>query len=385
VESLVEFILDALESTKSGLIGIITKLIAKNGSETAALFKLACILLEIRDNTERFCSVSLNAQLKRGIRVTRGDGVDVIRSLSNVEFEKMKHQIIVFVLQNIDTELSREIAKILEKDKTDAWKKNKLDKIQVSATDSDGAYFTAMIKDKRTGVVAANDYMKSTKKHTLTSSSNCVFVFKRFSADGTETSSREVTWATSNDQLLAVTLFFSTLRNKTLVGKVSKTANTEFLAKLGDVLYESLDPSRLRKRLELLGTGAEAEDGEVEEDGADAEGYVEGIDDIDYTDGSQVRNVFRAQVEGTLDPVVFDFGEKKKGVASQSTRTRNCLATMRQVKSLFGQGYGYSFLGDHVDRNYAQSHLQLKFQIEIKSFMTCGHSPYRLGSFCSYL
>jgi hypothetical protein len=67
----------------------------------------------------------------------------------------------------------------------------------------------------------------------------------------------------------------------------------------------------------------------------------------------------------------------------KSIRIRNCLATMRQVGLIFGKEYGFSFLGSHVGQEYAQKHLRLKFETEIKAFLTCGNSPRRFISIYS--
>jgi hypothetical protein len=61
---------------------------------------------------------------------------------------------------------------------------------------------------------------------------------------------REVTWSTNIDQKLAISLFFSTMKDKkTFTGLINNTTNIEYLVKLCDTLFNTMDPSKLESRL----------------------------------------------------------------------------------------------------------------------------------------
>jgi len=374
-----------MKGLNSSMIELVTDALGKKGKGKGVVFKLACLLIEARDKSTHFSAVSYNVKSKQGIRVTRENGRDEIRSIANTVFESNKEKILAHVLRAVDTELSHSIAKILEKDVLTVTKITSLGKIKVSVAESSVGHFTAELVDTRVPMSVANEYMQSSSDRASSSSStNSSFVFKQFGSDGAETSSQRVTWSTTHDQNLAVSLFFSTMEDKTLKGLVNNSTNIEYLAKLCDVLYNTMDPAKLSSRLKLRreDDGADTEDDGGEGDSEEADPEDKGID---FSDGSQVRNVFLEEVESELDPILFQIGGKEeKGAARKSSRIRNCLATMRQVGGIFGQTYGFSFLGSHVGQVYAQMHLKLKFQTEIKSFLTCGNSPRRFTSFYSY-
>jgi hypothetical protein len=383
IDSIMEFIISSLSSLKSTLIDLVIDTIGKKDKGMSVVFKFACLVIEARCKTSKFSVVSYNAKSKRGLRVTRGNGRDEIRSIPDSTFERDKVEIVAFVLRAVKTNLSCSIADILVKNTPTASKINSLGKIKVPTTASVVGHFTVEIKDPPSCKTLAEEYMKRSSNRASSSSTDSRFVFKQFNSDKELTLNREVTWSTNIDQKQAISLFFSTMKDKrTLTGLVNNTTNIEYLVKLCDTLFNTMDPSKLERRLKKQREESgvvDDDDGEEDSDEADSE-----VDGIDFSDANQVRNAFREEVEGALDPVLFQIGGKEgKGDARKSTRIRNCLATMRQVGLIFGKEYGFSFLGSHVGQEYAQKHLRLKFETEIKAFLTCGNSPRRFISIYS--
>jgi hypothetical protein len=111
------------------------------------VFKFACHIIEARCNSSKFSVVSYNANSKRGLRVTRGNGRDEIRSIPDTKFESNQVEIVAFVLRAVDTNLSRSIADILVKNTQTPYKITSLGKIKVPTTASVVGHFTVEIKD----------------------------------------------------------------------------------------------------------------------------------------------------------------------------------------------------------------------------------------------
>jgi hypothetical protein len=355
----------------------------KKGEEERATLKFICLLIEILDDSTLFASKSKNKNAKKGIRIERVDGTTHVWNIQNTTLKSNLLEIISFVLVKVDTELAKVIDGLVKmKNATSESVCTKLRKYVNKSIKSESGYFVARLTTRSSSDSILKEYIEYSPPSTSTNSL-LKFEYQRFTKEDKLISTNEISWSCSPDMRYAIQLFFNTLEGYSLRGDLVEVNLNSFL-KMCSVMHTSLDPSLLKSHLDQL-RGFRTEDvADVEEDGEtdddDAETGEEENDDggIDLANPEHIKNLLLDDILGCFDNVLYNVGSPSKKT-SRNTRDRNALATMSQNDVLFTRDYGFKGFGAHVDWNYAQKHLKIKFQTEIKSFITCGNSSFRFA------
>jgi len=159
-----------------------------------------------------------------------------------------------------------------------------------------------------------------------------------------------------------------------LTGKINDRGNIEYVMKLCSVLNTILDSSKLRAKIEKMSGALEEEEEEEEEEVVDEEGGdVEEETVLDFTSPTVLTSILYDEIESERERVIYDYGEIVKKEKA-SLRIRNALSAMSLI-GRFMKKFKYGFLGEHVGEQYANRFLKVKFETEIKSFLTQLNSP----------
>jgi hypothetical protein len=390
ISATLSLLLDKLKSMDSSLIDFVSdSLDEKKGIQIREVFRSACLWIEIDGDTENYSSSSVNMRAKTGIRIKRESGKSQIWKITKKCFDQNRFAIMAMVLRRVNTLLSENLATILEK-KT-SWPKDvakAITALKVSVGKPNEGYFT--VKLSPPSIITSPISKCFVKPSSQTSSQNATpssmsFIVKRYSKAGIELGSNNVLWNTCESQNLSIAMFFDTLKDNLLKGLISKNSNREYIVKMCSTLQTILDPSKLKVQIEKFRGFQETDDDEEEEEKEEdagekeAESREEEVEErLDFSNTTVLRRIMIEAVESEQDAVLFDFDIKTK---SKSIRARNALATMSQIGKCFQLKYDFQTFGAHVDEQYAHKHLQVKFETEIKSFITCGNSPFRFASY----
>jgi hypothetical protein len=85
----------------------------KGGEKHRAVFSLACLLEEAREDKVQFASVSSNTGKSTGIRIDRGEGKRQVWSIAKNSMDNNLIEVIVKVLKSLSSDFAQSIVKVL--------------------------------------------------------------------------------------------------------------------------------------------------------------------------------------------------------------------------------------------------------------------------------
>lgn len=377
VKRVLEIVIDELKATGSSLITlVIDSLDSKKGARERELFATVCLWMNLIENKPRHASVSTNTSALRGIKVKRNGRVQSWKIGKTFTDDKYL-DILASVLEKVDTDSAREITKIFEFKKLSIYeKKEKLKLYVLSSNIKESGSFTLKPTKQPT---AATDYFSPIKEDDDISTS-IEFNYERFDRNHAQLSSQRVRLSVCLSQKRALLLMFNSFVDNSMTGLISDRGNIEYAMKMCSVLNTILDSSKLREKIEKMRGAKEDDEEECDDEGSEVGAGDEGGETeedevaLDLSNSNVLRNVLYEEIESERERVVYDHGESAKKKKNSSIRIRNALSAMGLIGRLM-KHTKYQVLGDHVGEQYANKFLKVKFETEIKSFLTQLNSP----------
>jgi hypothetical protein len=379
VKRSLDLVIGELKATGSSLITlVIDSLDSKKGAKEREFFTTVCLWMELIDSESRYATYSTNPSAIRGIKVKRDGRLQSWKIVKTFTDDKYL-AILSSVLAKVDSSLSNSIREIVESEKSSIIeKKEKLKSIGLSSIINESGSFT--LKPTELSSTAATEYFSPIKEEDDIPTS-MDFIYERFNRNRVRLSSQRVRLSVCLSQQRALHLFFNTFVGNTMTGELSERGNVEYVMKMCFVLNTILDSSKLRVKIDKMkGVQDEEDEFRMEEDEEEEEVVDDEGEDIeeevalDFTNPTVLTSLFHEEIECEKDRVVFRYGESVKKKKNASLRTSNALSAMGLIGRVM-QKFKYRFLGGHVDEQYANKFLKVKFEAEIKSFLTQLNPP----------
>lgn len=345
--SLVTFCQDAMDTKGRELV--------KGAARTLIL------LMEIVKGESCFSNCSSNMSNKKGVRVVEEDGSMNIWTITKASFQQSTSSILRKIMYHIDTEISINLAKILDND--DLRKVTAaLDTVKIVQIKKKSAYF----------IVKFEDIPTTENEATVPLS----FSYQAYSKEDEPVGEKcELSWSCSLDQAKAISELEQTLDGVGLRGDIVETCSLDYALHLCRVLDLCIDPFKLGSTIDKV-NGVRAE----EEADDDAKGVEPG--DESQEDGNEPITPFelcrmlKEEIDSESEDIRYDFGMRKSTVKN-STREKNGLASLVQICKILSPKCAWlQSFGDHFD-SFCARFLSTKLGTEFKSFLSNGNPMYR--------
>jgi hypothetical protein len=359
----VDLIIDCLDVVKGRV----------EGQRARDALRFVCLLNASNQNVSKIARRSFNRNCKRGILIQRNDGSIEVWTLSKVSFEENMLLALASVCEVVGTETSLEIATRLNQDGSTAQSVVKaLKSIKMGIcrdNETRGVKFEVTVKES--AVVSRQNLAKTYFSDSTAGSveSNLILKIGLFPSTGESVSHKSLSIELGETHVRAAKLFFKTLPDETMRGSTSAKANLEYILKLCHIFDKILTRDDLNIKQEDADEEESAEDTHCDSDDDDDD------DARDFSNPEVRRDVYKEEIDGETDRVVFEIGpvKKKKGA---SLRIQNALGALDQFAKVIGSKSQMGRVAAHVNTDYCTFFVR-KFKTEVKSFISQLNSPRR--------